>query len=122
MRASFFRKRRDLRFPVQILVDGGPSRSALLRRLDREMPLLLAQKAHSKIDVSEEVLSDALSQMRDDLTVRDVRQKRGVLSAFVERIEAEKDRARLWYSFPLLAQRGLHIMPPGEFDMKVPLF
>lgn len=51
--------------------------------------------------MSEEVLSEALSQMRHDLTRGDVCKKRDLLRRFVDRIEAEKKRAKLWYTFPL---------------------
>ena len=70
-------------------------------QLQGELRSLLARGAQSRLEVSEEVLSEALSQMRDDLARGDVCKKRDLLRRFVDRIEAEKKRARLWYTFPL---------------------
>jgi len=70
-------------------------------QLQSELRSLLTRKAQSRLEVSEEVLSEALSQMRDDISTGDVAKKRDVLRRFIDRIEAEKKRARLWYTFPL---------------------
>jgi len=70
-------------------------------QLQSELRSLLARKAQSRLEVSEEVLSEALSQMRDDISTGDVAKKRDVLRRFIDRIEAERKRARLWYTFPL---------------------
>ena len=51
--------------------------------------------------MSDEVLSDALAKMRDDLTTGEIAGKRAVLGRFVRRIEAQKERANVWYTFPL---------------------
>lgn len=50
--------------------------------------------------------------MRDDLTTGDIRKKRDVLTRFVDRIEAEKERATLWYTFPL-AKGAIKRCPQG---------
>jgi hypothetical protein len=63
----------------------------------------------------------ALSQMREELHTGGVQRKRDVLRSFVDRIEAERERARLWYTFPLLQQRVFYSMPPGEYLLKGPV-
>jgi len=83
-------------------------------RLGGELESLLKRKARSKLEVSEEVMTVALSKMREELGTGDVQRKRGVLKRFVDRIEAERERARLWYTFPLLGQRVFYSMPPAE--------
>ena len=40
-------------------------------------------------------------RMLDDVRLAHLRRKRDILRGFVDRIEAEKERARLWYAFPL---------------------
>ena len=62
----------------------------------------------------------ALSQMREELHTGGVQRKRDVLRSFVDRIEAERERARLWYTFPLLGQRVFYSMPPAEFESALP--
>ena len=54
--------------------------------------------------VSREVLRNGLALMRGNLTTADARRKRIILGRFVDRVEADKERARLWYAFPLLAR------------------
>ena len=71
-------------------------------------------------EVSEEVMTVALSQMREELHPGGVQRKRDVLRSFVDRIEAERERARLWYTFPLLQQRVFYSMPPAEFESALP--
>jgi DNA invertase Pin-like site-specific DNA recombinase len=83
-------------------------------RLEGELQSLLKRKARTNLDVSEEVMTGALSKMREELGAGDVQTKRGVLKRFVDRIEAERERARLWYTFPLLGQRVFYSMPPAE--------
>ena len=82
------------------------------------MQSLLNRKARAKFEISEEVMTVAVSQMREELDTGDVQTKRNVLRSFIDRIEAERDRARLWYTFPLLGQRVFYSMPPGEFEIK----
>jgi len=90
-------------------------------RLGGELESLLIRKARSKLEVSEEVMTVVLSKMREELHTGDVQRKRGVLKRFVDRIEAERERARLWYTFPLLGQRVFYSMPPGEYLLKGPV-
>ena len=89
-------------------------------RLRGELESLLIRKARSKLEISEEVMTVALSKMREELGTGDVQRKRGVLKRFVDRIEAERERARLWYTFPLLGQRVFYSMPPAEFESALP--
>jgi site-specific DNA recombinase len=89
-------------------------------RLARELQALEAQRAQRQLTVSDEVLEDALSQMRQGLTAASVQDKRKLLSGFVDRIEADRERASVWYTFPLFARRGLYIMPPAEFESASP--
>ena len=88
--------------------------------LGGELQSLLKRKERSKLEVSEEVMTVALSQMREELHTGGVQRKRGVLRSFVDRIEAERERARLWYTFPLLQQRVFYSMPPAEFESALP--
>lgn len=76
-------------------------REAEKAHLEGELRALQARKAQSTLEMSEDVLSESLSLMRDCLTRGDVSKKRDVLRRFVDRIEAEKKRASLWYTFPL---------------------
>ena len=62
--------------------------------------------------MSDEVLSDALAKMRDDLTKGEIAGKRAVLGRFVHRIEAQREPATLWYTFPL-AMGPLYQCPQG---------
>ena len=64
------------------------------------------------VAVSDEVLSDALAQMRHDLAKGEVADKRAVLGRFVHRIEARKGRAKLYCTFPL-AMGPLYECPQG---------
>jgi ketopantoate reductase len=70
-------------------------------QLEGELRSLKARSAERRLEVSDEVLSDALAQMRDDLTTGDATEKRAILGRFVHRIDAQKGRARLWHTFPL---------------------
>jgi len=90
-------------------------------RLKGELQSLLKRKERSKLEVSEEVLSEALSRMRADLSTGDVAKKRDVLRRFIDRIEAERKRARLWYTFPLLGQWVLYMGAPRGVWNKVPI-
>ena len=88
--------------------------------LEGELQSLSNRKARTKFEVSEEAMKVALSKMRAALDTGDVQTKRNVLRSFIERIEAERERARLWYTFPLLRQRVLYSMPPAEFESALP--
>lgn len=90
-------------------------------RLDGELQSLVKRKAQAKFEVSEEVMKVALSKMREELNTGDVQAKRNVLRSFIDRIDAERERARLWYTFPLLGQRVFYSMPPGEYLLKGPV-
>jgi len=87
-------------------------------RLAGELQALETQRAQSQLTILDEVLEDALSEMRDGLIRGTIQEKRKLLAGFVDRIEADKERASVWYTFPLFARRGLYIMPPGGFDLK----
>ncbi len=89
-------------------------------RLEGELQSLVKRKAQAKFEVSEEVMKVALSKMREELDIGDVQTKRNVLRSFIDRIEAERERARLWYTFPLLGQRVFYSMPPAEFESALP--
>lgn len=89
-------------------------------RLGGELQSLLRRKAGRKLEVSEEVMTVALSRMREELDTGDVQTKRNVLKSFINRIEAERERARLWYTFPLLGEWVLYYMPPAEFESALP--
>jgi hypothetical protein len=89
-------------------------------RIERELRALELQRAQSQLRISDEVLDDALAQLRSGIVNATIREKRKLLSGFVDRIEADKERASVWYTFPLFARRGLHIMPPAEFESASP--
>jgi site-specific DNA recombinase len=89
-------------------------------QLTMELRALEAQRAQSQLRISDEVLEDAVSEMRAAMLSATVREKRELLSGFVDRIEADRERASVWYTFPLFAQRGLYIMPPAEFESASP--
>lgn len=89
-------------------------------RLAREVCTLEAQRAQGELRISDEVLEDALSDMSDHLLTASVQDKRKLLHGFVDRIEADQERASVWYTFPLFAQHGLYIMPPAEFESAPP--
>ncbi len=89
-------------------------------RLEGDLQSLLNRKARTKLELSEEVMRVALSKMREELDTGDVQTKRNVLRSFIERIEAEREQARLWYTFPLLRQRVLYSMPSAEFESALP--
>lgn len=79
-----------------------------------ELRSLQLQRDRGRLEVSREVLSDALNTMRDDLSAGGVDGKRKVLRSFVNRIEAQKERVTLWYRFPLLQPlTHLYSVPPG---------
>ena len=96
-------------------------REAEKAQLEGELRSRQARSAESKLDVSDEVLSDALAKMRDDLTKGEIAGKRAVLGRFVHRIEAQKERANVWYTFPL-ATGPLYQCPQGSTYVKAPLF
>ena len=87
-------------------------REAEKAQLGGELRSLTARRAESRLEVSDEVLSDALAQMRDDLTTGELADRRAVLGRFVHRIEAHRERATLWYTFPL-AMGPLYECPQG---------
>jgi site-specific DNA recombinase len=89
-------------------------------RLEREVRALEAQRAQSQLRISDEVLDDALGQMRAGLVTGSVREKRQLLHGFVDRIETDQERASVYYTFPLFARSGLYIMPPAEFESASP--
>ena len=79
------------------------------------------QRDRGRLEVSREVLSDALNSIRDDLSAGGLDGKRKVLRSFVNRIEAQKERAKLWYTFPLLQPLAyLYSVPPAEFESASP--
>lgn len=88
--------------------------------LEGELQSLSKRMAGAKLEVSEEVMKVALSKMREELDTGDVQAKRNVLRSFIDRVEAERERARLWYTFPLLQQRVFYSMPPAEFESALP--
>jgi hypothetical protein len=89
-------------------------------RLTSESQALETQGAQSQLAISDEASEDALSKMRDGLIKGAIQTKRNLLGGFVDRIEANKERASVWHTFPLFARRGLHIMPPAEFESASP--
>jgi site-specific DNA recombinase len=89
-------------------------------RLATDLRALEAQKTQCQLKVCDQVLEDALSQIRDGLVRGTVKEKRSLLAGFVDRIETDKERASVWYTFPLFARRGLYIMPPAEFESASP--
>jgi site-specific DNA recombinase len=90
-------------------------------RMQTELRSLQLQRNRGRLEVSREVLNDALNTMRDDLSCGDMDGKRRVLRSFVNRIEAQKERATIWYTFPLLQPLAhLYSVPPAEFESASP--
>ena len=66
-------------------------------------------------------LRDALNIMWDDLSAGGLDGKRKVLQSLVNRIEAQNERATLWYTFPLVQPlASLYSVPPAEFESASP--
>ncbi len=70
--------------------------------LEADLRILQAQAKATGLDIADTVLEDALDSLRAALTAGDVVQRRLILRRFVIRVEADRERARFVYRFPLV--------------------
>ncbi len=71
-------------------------------QLGQKLRALEQRRREGATHLSDEMLQQALTGLRYNLSVGNVRQKRALLRTFVDHIDADKERARLWYTFPVL--------------------
>lgn len=92
-------------------VERDGSKAARERLLEREaekaevqadLRVLDAQAKAASLHIADAALEDALTRLRDSLNAGDVVERRAILRRFVLRVEADKERARLVYTFPLM--------------------
>ena len=78
---------------------------------------LHSQLKHQSLQVSEEVVTALLTEMRQTLELGEMKARQEILRQTVEKIEVGRDRARLHYQFPLKAMGvGDWYMPPTGFE------
>jgi hypothetical protein len=78
------------------------------------------QRAKSQFRIADEVPDNSLSEIKTGLITATAGNKTELLSGFVDRIEADKKRASVDYTFPLFARHGIYSMPPAEFESASP--
>lgn len=90
-------------------------------QLEGELRSRQARSAESKLDVSDEVLSDALAKMRDDLTTGEIAGKRAVLGRFVIRASHRGTKRAGQRVVHVPARDGSFVsVPPAEFESASP--
>ena len=71
--------------------------------LDARLHRLRARRERGRLEVSKEVLEDAVEQLKGNLADASVTSLRRVLKTFVEKVEVRGKTGTLYYSFPLEA-------------------
>jgi DNA invertase Pin-like site-specific DNA recombinase len=88
-------------------------------RLRARLELLRAKRDQQRIEVDEAQVRRFLSEAREGLSGDDILARRALVRRFVQRIEAGKEKGRLWAAFPIdeLDLTGLWMVPPREEEL-----
>lgn len=71
------------------------------RSLSVQLRSLLARKEEGRIEIEPQTLRHIVGEMHDTLNGRDVKAQRAMLQRFVQKVEVERQKGRLYYTFPL---------------------
>jgi hypothetical protein len=71
------------------------------------------QRAKSQFRIADEVPDNSLSEIKTGLITATAGNKTELLSGFVDRMEADKKRASVYWTLPLFAQHDVASCPQG---------